>query len=138
MANESILMGYRRGPPSSSNVTIVTAKNATFNESYQFDPPQAGVTPPTWTLYANFRMDVKAYFEQTLPLCSFTTGAGQIVVDDPVQRVIHFNVAESSIDPPLVPGKYFYDLLMISNDIIPIRVPLMHGDFIVSDGVTGG
>jgi hypothetical protein len=131
-------MGYRCGPPSSSNVTIVTAKNATFNESYQFDPPVAGVVPPSWTLYANFRMDVKAYFEQASPLCSFTTGAGQIVVDDPVQRVIHFNVTEGSIDPPLVPGKYFYDLIMFDGSVPPIRVPLMHGDFVVTDGVTGG
>ena len=129
---------WRRSPPSSSNVTIVTAKNATFNESYQFDPPVAGIPPPTWTLYPNFRLDVKAYFEQSVPLCSFTTGAGQIIVDDDVNRVIHFNVPGTAIEPPLVPGTYFYDLIMYDGSVPPIRIPLMHGDFVVTDGVTGG
>jgi hypothetical protein len=128
---------YQR-PPSSANVKIVVAKNGTFNEAYQFDPPQPGVVPPTWTLYPNFRLDVKAYYEQTAPLCSFLSSAGQIVVDDPVQRIIHFNVPETLISPPLVPGKYLYDLIMYDNSVPPIRVPLMYGDFIVSEGVTGG
>jgi energy-converting hydrogenase Eha subunit C len=83
-------------------------------------------------------MDVKAQFSQLVPLCTFTTGAGQIVVDDPVQRVIHFNVPETLIVPPLVPGKYFYDVIMFDGSTPPIRIPLMHGDFIVTDGVTGG
>lgn len=125
-------------PPSSAHVKIVVAKNATFNEAYQFDAPVAGVTPPTWTLYPNFRLDVKGYFEQAVPLISLTSGSGQIVVDDAVQRVIHFNAPETIIFPALVPGKYLYDLVMFDNSVPPIRVPLMHGEFVVTDGVTGG
>lgn len=125
-------------PPSSAFVKIVTAKNATFADSFQFDPPVSGVVPPTWTLYPNFRLDIKGYFEQVSPLLSLTSAAGQIVVDDAVQRVIHFNVPESILFPALVPGRYVYDLIMFSNDATPIRVALMHGEFVLTDGVTGG
>lgn len=125
-------------PPSSANADIITAKNATFNEAYQFDPPVAGVTGPAWTLSPNFRMDVKAYYNQAVALVSFTTAAGQIVVDDAVQRTIHFNVPETVISGPLVPGTYIYDLIMYDNSVPPIRIPVMHGKFIVTDGVTGG
>lgn len=124
-------------PPSSAHVKIVTAINATFNESYQFDPPVAGVIPPTWTLYPNFRLDVKGYFDQPAPVVSFTSAASQIIVDDAVQRVIHFNVPETAL-APLVPGRYLYDLIMFDNSVPPVRVPLMHGEFVVTDGVTGG
>ena len=127
-----------KSPPSSANVKIVTANNATFNESYQFDPPVAGATPPTWTLYPNFRLDVKAYLDQTSPLLSVTSAAGQIVVDDPVQRVIHFNVPETALTAVLAPGRYFYDLIMFDNSSPAIRVPLMHGEFVLTNGVTGG
>jgi hypothetical protein len=125
-------------PPSSAHVKIVTASNATFNEAYQFDPPQPGVTPPVWTLYNHFRLDVKTAYGQPTPLCSFTTAAGQIVIDDPVQRVIHFVVPETSIVPPLIPGTFVYDLIMYDDSVPAIRVPLMHGEFIVTTGVTGG
>jgi hypothetical protein len=134
-------MGYYRRdqPPSSARVKIVTAKNATFQEAYQFDPPDADdPTPPAWSLMPNFRLDVKAYFEQAVALLSLTSAAGQIVVDDPVNRLIHFNVPETSIVPPLVPGVYVYDLINFDNSVPPIRIPLMHGEFIVTDGVTGG
>lgn len=125
-------------PPSSAHVKIVTAKNATFNEAYQFDAPVQGVPPPTWVLYPNFRLDVKGYLEQPAPLLSVTSAAGQIIVDDPVQRVIHFNVPETLLFPALTPGRYFYDLIMFDNSVPPIRVPLMHGEFVLTDGVTGG
>ena len=125
-------------PPSSANVKIVTAKNATFNEAYQFDPPVTGVTPPAWTLYPHFRMDVKGYYGQAAALLSFTSVAGQIVIDDAVNRIIHFNVPETVITPALVPGRYFYDLIMFDDSSPALRIPLMHGEFIVTDGVTGG
>lgn len=128
----------RSFPPSSAWVKIVTAKNATFNEAYQFDPPVTGVAPPTWQLYPNFRLDVKGYLEQPAPLLSITSAAGQIIVDDVVQRVIHFNVPETFLVPTLTPGRYFYDLIMFDNSTPPIRVPLMHGEFVLTDGVTGG
>lgn len=117
---------------------MVAAKNASFQEAFQFDPPVSGVTPPTWTLYPNWRMDIKGYYEQTPALLSFTSAAGQIVVDDPVQRLIHFNVPESTLVGPLVPGEYVYDLIMFDNSVPAIRIPLAHGKFFLTDGVTGG
>lgn len=125
-------------PPSSAHVKIVTADNATFNEAYQFDAPVAGVPPPTWTLYPNFRLDIKGYMDQSAPLLSITSASSQIIVDDPVQRVIHFNVPETVLTAVLVPGKYIYDLIMFDNSVPAVRVPLMHGEFILTDGVTGG
>jgi hypothetical protein len=126
-------------PPSSAHVKIVTASNATFNEAYQMDPPQPGVTPPTWTLFPHIRMDIKYSLDQTSPtLCSFTTDAGQIVIDDPVQRIFHYVVPETSIVPPLVPGAFVYDTVMYDDSVPAIRVALMHGEFIVTEGVTGG
>lgn len=126
-------------PPSSAHIQIITASNATFNEAYQFDPPQPGVTPPTWTLFNHFRLDVKYAYDLISPtLCSFTSDAGQIVIDDAVQRIIHFVVPETSIVPPLVPGNFVYDLIMFDDSVPAIRVPLMHGEFVVTQGVTGG
>jgi hypothetical protein len=124
-------------PPSSSYVKIVAANNATFQEAYQFDPPVSGMTGPAWTLAPNFRLDIKAYHEGPT-LVSFTSGAGQIVVDDPVQRLIHTNVPESVIQGALVPGRYIYDLIMYDNSVPPVRTALMTGEFVVTDGVTGG
>lgn len=124
-------------PPSSTHVDIVTANNATFQESYQFDPPVAGMTGPAWTLAPNWRMDIKAYHEGPM-LVSFTTGAGQIVVDDPVQRLIHTDVPESVLTAVLVPGTYIYDMIMYDNSVPPVRTSLMHGEFKLTDGVTGG
>lgn len=128
----------RYNPPSSAHVKIITAINATLNESFQFDPPVAGVAPPTWTLYPNFRLDIKGYFDQPAPLVSITSAASQIVVDDPVQRVIHFNVPETVFQGVIPPGCYIYDLIMFDNSVPPVRVPLMHGEFVLTDGVTGG
>jgi hypothetical protein len=125
-------------PPSSARVKISTAKNGTFMEAFQFDPPVAGVPTPVWTLYPNFRMDIKAYLEQTSPLVSLTSASGQIVIDDAVQRLIHFNVPETILFPTLSVGEYLYDLIMFDNSSPALRVPLLHGPFILTDGVSGG
>lgn len=125
-------------PPSSAHVKLSAAKNATFMEALQFDPPAAGVLPSTWTLYPNFRMDIKAYLEQTPALVSLTSASGQIVIDDAVQRLIHFNVPEMILFPTLSVGEYVYDLIMFDNSSPALRVPLMHGPFVLTDGVSGG
>lgn len=126
-------------PSSSAKVDFVVSNNATFVDALQFDPPVAGVTGPSWSLSGqNFRMDIRANME-TAALTSFTSAAGQIVVDDATQRIIHFNVSEDDIAAPLIPGTYLYDLIMFDNTVPkPIRVQLAHGRFIVTDGVTGG
>lgn len=119
--------------PSSAHVKIVTANNATFQEAYQFDDPNA----TGWNFTGKtFRLDIKANREATSFLLSFTSPT-QIIVDDAALRVLHFNVPEATFDPTVIPpGFYVYDLIM--TDAFLIRTPLMHGDFEVTDGITGG
>lgn len=126
-------------PATSANVTLTAAKNATFNDSIQFDPPVPGVVGPAWTLTnQNFQLDIKANWESAVALLSISSAAGQIVVDDTTQRILHFNVPDSIIQAALIPGCYIYDFIMFDGAAPPVRVQLMHGEFFVGDGVTGG
>jgi hypothetical protein len=125
--------------PSSAYVDIVTQNNCSFVDAFQFDPPVNGITDSTWNLTGqNFRLDVKANKLQTAPLLSLTSAAGQIIVDDAVNRILHFNVPESVISAALIPGRYVYDFIMFDGSTPPVRVPLMHGEFVVREGITGG
>ena len=138
-------MWYGPVGPSSAFVDIAVQNNATFNDPFQFDPPPygftgaTGCTGPQWNFVnQNFRLDIKGNREQTSALLSVTSTAGQIVVDDAINRVLHFNVPESVISAALIPGEYVYDFIMFDNSVPPIRVPLMHGRFVVREGITGG
>lgn len=125
-------------PASSANVDIAVANNATMNDAFQFDAPVPGVTGPAWSLSGqSFRLDVKPNHEQAT-LLSITSAAGQIITDDVALRILHFNVPETVIAAALVPGTYIYDLIMFDGSVPPVRVPLMHGRFVVTDGITGG
>lgn len=125
-------------PASIAVVDFVVPDNATFNDSLQFDPPVAGVTGPAWSFSGqNFRMDI-APNRETASLLSLTSAAGEIVVDDVTQRILHFNVPETVITAALIPGEYIYDFIMFDGSTPPVRVPLMKGKFIVTAGVTGG
>ena len=79
-------------------------------------------------------MDVQLNRYDAVPLLSLTTDNGRIIIDDSVQRVIHFNVAPEDIQAGLKPGAYVYDLVMV--DASDTRVPLMHGALFVGQGVT--
>ena len=135
---------YRTQPPTSPHVRIATANNATFQDAFEFDPPPGitgitGGTGPYWTFNnQNFRLDIKSYLNQTVPLLSLTSVANQIIVDSISLRVLHFNVPESVLQAAMPPGEYIYDFIMYDNSVPPIRVPLMHGEFILTDGITGG
>lgn len=132
--------------PSSSNVTIIAQNNATLQDAFQFDPAPGltgvtGGTGPYWNFdNKSFRMDIRGTPELSAPLLlSLTSAAGQIVMDSTTLRVLHLNVPESVIQAALVPGKYYYDFIMIDNSVSPAnRVPLMHGEFCLGDGITGG
>lgn len=122
-------------PPSSADVTIVTANNATFQDAFQFDDDDV----TTWTFTnKTFRMDVKANVENDAPpMGSFTSAGSEIVVDDVTLRILHFNVNKATLlADGLIPGEYVYDFLM-TDTITTVVTPLMHGAFIVTDGVTG-
>jgi hypothetical protein len=107
--------------------------NGTWSDAFQFGEPD----DTTWTLTGQaFSMDVQRDYYDTTPKLSLTSAGGQIVIDDVVQRVIHLNVAPTSIQTSLQPGTYVYDLVMLDTSTPPIRVPLMHGIVIVAQGVT--
>lgn len=125
-------------PVSSARVDLVASTNATFGDALQFDPPVAGATGPAWSFSnQNFRLDVKPNLETTLPLLSLTSAAGEIVVDDVTERILHFNVPDTVLAAALIPGTYIYDFIMFDNSVPPVRVQLMHGRFVVTDGITG-
>jgi hypothetical protein len=125
---------YGPGPQTSAYVDIATSTNVTWEDAFQFGTP--GDT--SWSFNGqNFRLDIKGNKIQTSPLLSISSGAGQIVVDDPVQRVLHTLVPETVIGI-LVPGEYEYDLIMFDNLSPPTRIALMHGKFRLQEGITGG
>src|SRR5579871_3818761 len=110
-------------PTTAARVDMVISNNATWQDAFQFGT----VGDTTWNLVGqNFRMDVKAD-PQGPALLTLLSSAGQIVVDDTVQRIVNLNVPESSIQAALPPGVYWYDFIMFDNSSPPIRVQLMRG-----------
>jgi hypothetical protein len=119
------------GSETSAHEDITISNNATWSSAFQYGDP----TDTSWTLNgATFAADVKVnYYDATAKL-SVSTGAGTIVIDDPVQRVIHFNVPPATLQNLLTPGYYVYDLLM--TDALGVVTQLMHGALQVGKGVT--
>jgi len=131
-----------RGSVTRADVDITVQNNVTWNDAFQFDPPDTYDTddvPPAWNFTGqNFRLDIKGNPEDATDLLSITSGAGQIVVDDAINRILHMNVPETTLSAALVPGRYFYDLIMYDGSSPAIRQVLMGGRFNYSIGITGG
>ena len=118
-------------------VDILTSTNVTFADAFQFGTP--GDT--SWSFTGQtFRMDLKGNkYTQSTALLSLTSGAGQIVVSEPVNRILYFNVPEATLSAAgIIPGEYEYDFIMIDTSVPPNRIALMYGKFKVVQGVTGG
>ncbi len=114
-------------------VDIVAANTVTLQDAFQFGT----LGDISWSFTGqNFHVEVKASRDDAAALASWTSGAGTIVVDDVVQRVLHFNVPESAIQAALPCGEYVYDLVMYDGSAPPIRVLLMQGNLFVKQGVT--
>lgn len=110
---------------------MTVANNGTWSTAYQIGKPD----DPTWNFNdCNFELDVQRNRYDQVPLLSLSTGNGRIIVDDPIQRVLHFNVLAADIQSNLPPGIYVYDLVMI--DVNGVRTPLMYGNVKVVQGVT--
>lgn len=119
-----------------ARIDIVTPDNCTWTDAFQF-----GILGDTsWSFTSqNFRLDLKGNKDtQTAALLSLTSGAGQLVVLDPVQRILQMDVPELTLTTALVAGEYQYDLIMYDGSVPPIRIALMYGKFTLSHGVTGG
>lgn len=117
----------------SARVDLRIDDNSTWMDAFQFGEP----TDTTWTLQGqSFELDVQHDPYDAVPLLHLDTVGGRIIIDDSVQRVIHFNVSPTDIQASLNPGTYVYDLVMLDGSTPPIRVALMHGNLMVSRGVT--
>jgi hypothetical protein len=117
----------------SAHVDLAIDNNGTWSDAFQFGDED----DLTWTLVGqSFALDVQLNYFDAAPKLSINSGAGQIVIADPIQRVIYLNVPPASIQASLQPGTYVYDLVMI--DVASgVHVPLMHGTVEVTQGVTG-
>jgi hypothetical protein len=114
-------------------VDLINQDNQTIQDALQFGTP--GDT--TWSLTGmSFKMEVKASRDDVAPLVTWTSGAGQIIVDDPVQRVVHLNIPDTVIQASLPPADYVYDFIMLDGSTPAIRTPLMQGLFSIRRGVT--
>lgn len=114
-------------------VDIVVSDNATVQDGFRFGTP--GDT--SWSLTGmSFKMEVKGSRDDIAPLVTWTSGAGQIVVDDVVARVVHLNVPDTVLQSVLPPAQYVYDFIMLDGSTPPIRTQLMQGCFEVRHGVT--
>jgi hypothetical protein len=117
----------------SARVDLRIDDNSTWMDAFQFGEPD----DTTWTLTGqSFELDVQLNPYDILPLLHLDTAGGRIIIDDSVQRVIHFNVAPLDIQASLKPGTYIYDLVMVNDSTPPVRVALMHGQLTVSRGIT--
>jgi hypothetical protein len=115
----------------SARELLTISNNVTWSDAYQFDDP----TDTTWNLNGcSFELDVQRNPFDAVPLLQLSTANGRIIIDDTVQRVIHFNVPAADIQAALDPGVYVYDLVMI--DAFGVRWALMHGTVGVGQGVT--
>jgi hypothetical protein len=120
-------------PHSSTTATehLAVDNNSTWRDAFQF----SNADDQTWNLAGcTFEMDVQRNSYDLVPLLSMSTTNGQIVIADPVQRVIYFNVSPGDIQASLKPGKYLYDLVMI--EPTDVRTLLMHGTVTIQQGIT--
>jgi hypothetical protein len=107
--------------------------NATWEDSFVF----GDTGDVSWSFTGqHFVADIKGTADDPNPLLSLSDIDGEIVVDDAVQRILHFNVDDATIQQSLGLGCYVYDLVMYDTSVPPIRVVLMHGKLQVCQGVT--
>lgn len=121
----------------SAIVHMEITDNTTWEDAFMF-----GTTgDTTWSFTdQSFRMDLKRSRNDTDAVLTLSTDAGTIVVDDEVQRILHFNVPEATVQAsfPEIPGDYRYDLIMYDGSSPSVRVALMSGKVKVVKGITGG
>lgn len=157
---------YRDDPyaiATAAEVDFVTSNNVTFEDAVQFDPPgitgQApppyypqGATGPTWTFTGQqFQFAIKGYIDGPTALLRVDSGiqnCQSINVQDPINRILNFNIPAATINGTtmatgctgsgLVPGPYIYDFCMYDSSNPSIRVMLMQGKFILKAGVNPG
>ncbi len=119
--------------PTAAQVDLLEDNNVTMQDAFQFGT----VGDTSWSFAGQtFKMEVKASRDDVAPLVTWTSGAGQILMLDSVQRILQFNVTSTAILAALPVGQYVYDLLMIDGSVPPIRTKLMFGNLYMNQGIT--
>ncbi len=119
-----------------ARVNMAIQNNATWEDAFKF-----GVDGDTsWSFTGqSFHMDVKGTRDDPNPLLTLSSADSTIVVDDAVNRVLHFDVDDALIVASLPVTvdcePYVYDLVMV-DDSDNTRVVLMSGTVTVEQGVT--
>ena len=144
-------MYEQQGPSSSAYVDIQTNDLVTWLDAFQFVTAPGcctGPTGPNWTLTGTFQWDIEgnpwsgATANPGLSLVSNGATGAVIVVDDPINFILHANVppqvltgltgTAGATGPGLVPGRYKHALRMAQSGNV---IELLHGEFILSHGV---
>jgi hypothetical protein len=114
-----------------ARVDMVINTNATWEDAFMF-----GVTGDTsWSFTSKtFTADIKGTRDAPTALLTVGTADATIVVDDVVQRILHFHVSDAEL-AALAVGEYVYDLIMIDS-ITGDRTVLMEGEICVKQGVS--
>jgi hypothetical protein len=117
----------------SAHVCMEVVNNGTWEDAFQF----GDADDTTWNLVGqSFILEVKANRDDAAALLTLSTANGRIVVDSTTLRVIHFLVDKATLQAALKPATYVYDLVMFDGSVPSVRVPLMHGEVKVCQGVT--
>ena len=123
-----------------TRVDIAIANNVWWDDQFQFGDPNEF----TWTLNGlTFYLGIKHTFDDVAPFLTYTSAAGLIVVQDPINRILGMLVPDTTIRngaaglAALPPGKYVYDLIMVANSNGQTD-GLMYGELSVDQGVTIG
>ena len=146
-------MYEEQGPASSARVNIHTNDLVTWLDAFQFGNNGpcgcTGPTGPNLQLTGTFQWDIKANNwnaaspEPSLSLTSNGATGTTIVVDDPVNLILHANVqptvltgavtgASGATGTGLLPGEYAHALRMTQG---PNTIELLHGAFYLKPGV---
>jgi hypothetical protein len=114
-----------------AKVNMEVIDSGDWSDAFQLGTP--GDTSWSFT-GGSFHMDVKGSTDDAVPLLSLTTANGYVVIDDPVNRILHLAVPQSVLEAALIPGRYVYDLVLIS--AAGVRTPLMYGWVKIKHGAT--
>lgn len=115
-----------------ARVDMEIYNNVTWQDAFRFGDDD----DTSWSFTdKTFEMDVKASRDDAAALFTLTSGNGRIVVDDEVERVLHFNAEDPDFSVVLPAATYVYDLIMI-DDVSGVRTQLMHGKVTVKVGVS--
>jgi len=117
----------------STRVDFSVVDNGDWEDALQLGDPE----DQTWNLNgAAFYLDIKGDDDDASSLLSLSTGAGTIVVNDPIGRVISMNLPHAQWGQVVERGKpYRYDMLMVQAGV---QTPVFHGELKMHHGITKG